>query len=239
MKDAELERIAHDHEGLEKQPGQNYELWLQWFHANVMPQTYLEIGTETGKSLQCANYLCKAIAIDPNPHIVFGHSAFVRLYKNTSDTFFALHDPVKLLGGTIDLAFIDGLHEYEQVLRDFQNVEKYCARNSIVLFHDIHPAVADTARREQKSIYYAGDTWKAFVAIHKYRPDLQMFTIPTYPTGLGVVTNLNPSSTTLENKYETIVEEFRNELFEDHEMVNRVSNDYDVVRSILGLKRHY
>ena len=50
----------------------------------------------------------------PNTHI----------YPVTSDEFFAQEDVGRILGGLpLDLAFIDGLHLFEQVIADFINVE--------------------------------------------------------------------------------------------------------------------
>jgi len=41
----------------------------------------------------------------------------------------------------------------------------------------------------------------------KYRPDLKLFTIPTYPSGLGVATGLNHDSRILQNNFDFICQE--------------------------------
>src|SRR5256885_12302956 len=47
---------------------------------------------------------------------------------------FAEHDLSKELGGRpVDLAFIDGMHLFEFALRDFVNLERYCAPGSTIL----------------------------------------------------------------------------------------------------------
>ena len=54
-------------------------------------------------------------------------SADATIYELTSDEFFARYDLSELLGGPVELAFIDGLHLFEQVLRDFVNLERHSA----------------------------------------------------------------------------------------------------------------
>ena len=50
-------------------------------------------------------------------------SAQYDIVAQTSDDFFA--DPEALGGATIDLAFADGLHWWEQTLRDVANLERH------------------------------------------------------------------------------------------------------------------
>lgn len=42
------------------------------------------------------------------------------------------------LGGSVDFAFIDGLHTNEQIVLDFQGVSRKAAENAVYLFHDVH-----------------------------------------------------------------------------------------------------
>ena len=58
----------------------------------------------------------------------------------TSDEFFAEHDLRELLGGPVELAFIDGLHLFEQVLRDFVNLERCSTAHTVIILHDCLPA---------------------------------------------------------------------------------------------------
>src|SRR4051794_28213103 len=100
------------------------------FLANLLdkrkPRTYLEIGSESGASLALPQ--CASIAIDPHfmlaQDVVQGKPICL-LFQQTSDQFFAERDPSSLLGGPLDIAFIDGLHLFEVALRDFINVERH------------------------------------------------------------------------------------------------------------------
>ncbi|HET6606129.1 MAG TPA: class I SAM-dependent methyltransferase, partial [Rhodopila sp.] len=105
--------------------GIHYIEFLWRLHRQRQVGRYLEIGTQRGVSLGCA--AGRAIAIDP--HFLLDKATWAarpdtHLFEMTSDDFFAAHDPHSVLGGPIDLAFIDGMHLSEFVLRDFINVEQ-------------------------------------------------------------------------------------------------------------------
>lgn len=232
----ELQRQIHDNLTKIRLPGPDYLEWLQWFHQDLQPTTYLEIGVESGQSLQFVKENTKAIGIDPAPRIVHGIPAWSRLYKTTSDEFFATYDPTKIFENRIDFAFIDGLHYYDQVLRDFINIEKHCYQNSIILFHDVYPAIPATATREWTTIYWAGDTWKIMPILQRYRPDLKIVTIPAYPTGLSMITNLDPKSTILEHQFDSIVAEMAQVEYNSYQPINLISNDFDNMQTQLKIR---
>jgi len=214
-------------------PGMQYTAWLQWFHRNLNPRNYLEIGVNTGRSLQYALSGTPCIGIDPSPVLEYKLMDKQQLIETTSDDFFA-NNNVENLFGKIELAFIDGLHHYDQVLKDFINVEKHSDKDTVVLLHDIYPVVPETATREWNTFYWAGDTWKFMHIINKYRPDLTIRTIPTFPTGLGFVNNLDANSTVLEDNFETILAEFNELEYNLDNPINLIANDPEEIIKCLS-----
>ena len=110
--------------------GTHYGEVMENFHRWLEPASYLEIGTLEGYTLGLAR--CASIAIDPVFQI--SHPACIRnkpechLFQTTSDEFFARQDPTMVLGRPVALAFLDGMHLCEFLLRDFINTEKHCRR---------------------------------------------------------------------------------------------------------------
>jgi len=199
--------------------GPMHEDVLGSLHRILKPRTYLEIGIDRGDTLRAAQ--CPTIAIDPAFNIdqsAIGEKPECLLYRMASDRFFDKHDPVALLGDRIDLAFLDGMHLYEFLLRDFINVEKFCRKNSVVVLHDCVPTDLYLARRvrEDESLRpitripggWCGDVWKTVLILRKYRPDLRIESFDSALTGVVIVTNLNPKSRVLSNKYVEAVEAF-------------------------------
>ena len=214
-------------------PGNQYTTWLEWFHKTLQPKNYLEIGVNTGTSLQNASS-SKVVGVDPYPNIEHELSDNTTIFSVGSDTFFKEESVEQLLDGKIELAFVDGLHQFDQVLKDFINIEKHSNKNSVVLFHDIYPVVPETATREWNTYYWAGDTWKFMHIVNKYRPDLTIKTIPTFPTGLGFVTNLDPSSNILKDNYKSIVEEYIYLKYDLQNPVNLVTNNFEDIKKCLN-----
>jgi hypothetical protein len=199
--------------------GPKHDDVLAALHRILQPRTYLEIGIELGNTLAAAH--CPSIAIDPDFRIdqaAIGNKPECLLYRMPSDRFFEKHDPVALLGERIDLAFLDGLHLYEFLLRDFMNVERACRRNSVIVLHDCVPTDLYLARRarEDESLRpitripggWCGDVWKTVLILRKYRPDLRIESFDSALTGVVLVTNLDPKSQVLSEKYVEAVEEF-------------------------------
>ena len=201
--------------------GDHYCTVLRQLHATLEPHTYFEIGTRRGDTLALAK--CAAIAVDPR--FIFDDIEMVRqvvakpslgLYQMSSDAFFAQNNPSALLGAPIDMAFLDGMHRCEFLLRDFINTERHCRRNSIIALHDCLPVEqAITARIEVYNIaahpdrgwWWAGDVWRTALLLKRRRPDLAITSIDLAPTGLVLITNLDPNNSSFCDGYSSHVHE--------------------------------
>ena len=200
--------------------GEPYKLILKRLHDELRPQSYFEIGTDEGLSLELAE--CASIAVDPKFRFIstkpIVNKPLCALYQMSSDEFFAAVDPTIVLKRRIDLAFLDGLHLCEFFLRDFLNTEQFCCPNSVIVIHDCLPldfAMADREWRycvDRQSIphrkyWWTGDVWRCALLLKRHRPDLRITALDSPPTGLVLITNLDPSSTLLRERYASLVEE--------------------------------
>lgn len=171
---------------------------LRDLHDIIQPELYLEIGVRKGKSLALAQK--RAIAIDPDPHpdmTTAGRD--VDFYKCTSDDFFFFHrDAIK---GPVQLAFIDGMHLAEFVLRDFMNVERLMDPNGVIVIDDVLPNHPLQATRERNSQIWTGDVWRFAESLTSLRPDLKLTWLDTDPSGLLVVSKLDPKNQRLWDGY--------------------------------------
>ncbi len=184
-------------------PGPDYRFWLAWFHAHLTPRVYLEIGVERGESLALANAATRSIGVDPHPigDPLQGCKGPARLYRQTSAAFFAaVPADSELEPAGFDLAFIDGDHRFEAVLDDFISAERHAAPGAVLLLHDTLPLSVLTASPERRTGFYSGDGWKIVPCLRALRPDLRIVTVPAAPTGLSIVTRLDPSSTVLQSR---------------------------------------
>lgn len=193
-------------------PGAGYLQVLRWLHEIVKPKLYLEIGVETGLSLRLAGDHTDVVAIEPALQRQFELPRRTRMAEMTSDAFFDPGTSRKYLKGrTIDLAFIDGLHHFDQALRDFMNVEAHSRRETVIAVHDCSPVDAFTSTRERRTSFWTGDTWHLVPCLLEYRPDLRIVTLAAPPSGLALITNLDPDSASLMDHYDRAAAEF-NEL---------------------------
>jgi hypothetical protein len=175
-----------------------YRVRLRQLHQHFRPRTYLEIGVDEGRSLALADPATLAVGVDPELSIEVELGPRTILKAQSSDEFFAGQDVARLFDGMgIDLAFIDGLHLFEQVLRDLANVGRFLSPGGIVVLHDTLPYDRVVARRERTTQKWTGDVWKVVECLRRERPDLSLITIDVPPTGLTLVRGLDPADTTL------------------------------------------
>ena len=207
-------QIDNDPTRMLNHKGRRYGAFLTDVMRMLGTRTYFEIGTRRGMSLAGAN--CRAVAVDPSFLVetnVIGKKPVTMFFQMTSDRFFEDFNLTHLLGGPAEVCFLDGFHINEYLLRDFINTEKHCKRNSLVFLHDCLPwSYMMTDRRQTGGAIkrgWTGDVWKVVPILQKYRPELKIHALDCPPTGLIMITGLDPASTVLESKFFDIIAEFR------------------------------
>lgn len=173
-------------------------------HRAIQPALYLEIGVRHGRSLSLA--LGSAVGVDPKPELTMDLPATTQVISQTSDDFFA-ETAASALPSAPELALIDGLHLFENALRDFMNIERLAAPGAVVVIDDVlplHPAQADRNRRTR---VWTGDVWRLIGVLRRYRPDLSLVLLDTRPTGLLLIGGLQPNNRVLWDQYNPIVRE--------------------------------
>jgi hypothetical protein len=181
--------------------------FLRGLHASYAPRTCLQIGVTDGRDLTGSN--ARIIGVDPGFTVTSQLPGEVALVTSTSDDFFARPNPIEWFAeGVIDLAVIDGLHEFEFALRDFINIERLAGPTSVVVFDDMLPRSAAAAARDRRTRGWAGDVYKVASVFAKYRPELVVVPIDTEPNGMLLVVGLDPANTTLSDHYDDILGEY-------------------------------
>jgi hypothetical protein len=168
---------------------------LRRLHDELQPAGYLEIGVDCGDSLGLSR--ARSVAIDPapkpRPESLLGKPGLV-VYVGTSDDFFREHERETMLrDAPLDLAFIDGLHEFAQVVRDLEHVERWGHPGTVVAIHDVLPRNAWEAARAFHDGFWTGDVWRIVPFLREHRPDLRLWLTQAEPTGMLIVTGLDPT----------------------------------------------
>ena len=157
-------------------------------HRRLRPARYLEIGVNEGHSLALSLPTTRLVGVDPEPRVGNLDHPDWTVVPTTSKDFFAYHDVMGLLGGLVDLAFVDGLHHFEVALADVLAIERYAHPGTVVLVHDVVPIDAPTSTRDRATLVWSGDVWKAVVLLRRYRPNLTITTLDVAPTGMALIT---------------------------------------------------
>jgi hypothetical protein len=190
--------------------GLDYRTFLDALHDQLRFDWYLEIGSQTGRSL--AKSRSPSVAVDPVfriKHDIAGNKPQLHLFQQTSDDFFAAGH-LKALKARPGFSFLDGMHLFEYLLRDFMNTEAAGTTASVIAMHDCCPSGhAMTARTVDHHGPWTGDVWKLIPILQEYRPDLRIQVLDCAPTGLVVVSDLKPKNTVLARSYDTILARYR------------------------------
>lgn len=192
--------------------GINYRKWIANVHASLDINWYLEVGCRRGLTFSSAR--CNTIAVDPEFKLesnVLNLKKQLHLFQVTSDEFFE-SSFMRDCRVKIDIAFLDGMHLMEYLLRDFINTEKNCHAGSVIMMHDCYPSNAGMVTRDLKKLpksgAWTGDVYKLVKILNDYRPDLSVVILDLAPTGLVLVSGLEPSNSYLQRNYNKILNDF-------------------------------
>ncbi|WP_231995897.1 class I SAM-dependent methyltransferase [Mycobacterium sp. 852002-51163_SCH5372311] len=174
-----------------------------------MQRVYLEIGVECGRAFRRI-VADEKIAVDPafmlsarSRRRAEANARATHYFEMTSDAFFASQGSFLEQRG-IDVALIDGLHTYEQVLRDVENTLRYLRDDGVIVLHDCNPSrpsigcpatsYADfRAQNRWWNILWSGDVWKAIVHLRSTRDDL-LIAVLNGDFGVGIIRKGLPES---------------------------------------------
>lgn len=181
---------------------------IQLIIDRIKAKVYLEIGVKKGKVFLNVKAK-KKIAVDPQIKIDVKRKIkflaknlsnfFNKYYEMTSDRFFEENSYLLTKLNGIGVAFIDGLHTYEQSLKDIRNCLKFLKEDGIIVMHDCNPlseAQAHPATSPEHAANscpsnwtgdWSGDVWKTIAFLRSNREDLNIFVLDC-DHGLGIIT---------------------------------------------------
>ena len=204
---------------------------IQQLIDNRKYKTYLEIGVLGGFvffGVKCS----MKIAVDPEfkfnwkgrlgETIRNPYNINAKFFEVTSDQFFEKEARSVFKKRKLDIALIDGMHEFDYVLNDVNNSLHYLSDNGVLLLHDCNPETVEAEvpfnawKERGYSGHWNGDTWKVIPYLRKHRPDLDVF-VADCDHGLGVISkNKRPAVSTNDGR-----EEFREMTYADLEKQRR------------------
>lgn len=166
---------------------------------------YLEIGVWRGFTFRYMS-ADEKIAVDPALKLsartrrqADAKARATHYFEMTSDAFFA-NEAGFLEQRGIDVALIDGLHTYEQTLRDVENTLHHLRDDGVIVLHDCNPANALVGRPARSRadlpwwyFIWSGDVWKVIVHLRSTRDDLRIAVL-NCDFGLGVIRKGFPES---------------------------------------------
>jgi hypothetical protein len=186
---------------------------LQAIARRTQAKTYLEIGVNDGRNFLAIDVRRK-IAVDPVEGISTRRkwdgcrahlwNVFNDYRRMTSDEFFATRSRTIEKRG-LDLAFIDGLHTYDQSLRDVRHCLRHLNDGGVIVLHDCSPPTPAAGHPAQswkhaKSLRlpgwtkaWCGDVWKTIVYLRSTRADLSVFVLDD-DFGIGIITRGVPDN---------------------------------------------
>ena len=143
--------------------------------------SYLEIGCSNN---ECFNHIdiSKKVGVDPKK------GGTLRM---TSDEYFSKYND------KFDIVFVDGLHHYEQIIKDIDNSLAVLNDNGFIIIHDLLPFREAAATKEisKTTSEWNGDVWRISFDLVS-RNDIT-FRLVCSDFGCGIISkkiNLSPRS---------------------------------------------
>lgn len=146
---------------------------------------YLEIGVNKGETFLNVQARFKD-GVDPD--FQFDTMAFatpgIRFFTQTSDQFWISGEP-----GLYDIIFIDGMHTFEQTLRDFIASIRHSHRRTVWIIDDTLPSDVFSSLRDKEHSFrerrqhglgglpWHGDVYKVVLMFHDFFPGFSYRTI--------------------------------------------------------------
>ena len=151
-------------------------------HYDIIPHLIHKLSARSYLEIGCAGDACfssvdvpRKVGVDPDRG---------GTHRMTSDEFFSQNTE------KFDLIFVDGMHKYEQVLKDVDNAFACLEENGIVVMHDVLPsnrysAVANKKDKKKGIVAWNGDVWRtAFDLVQ--RADVSFYIVPCLH-GVGLI----------------------------------------------------
>jgi hypothetical protein len=166
-------------------------------------KNYLEIGVEFGRTLNAVNS-SRVFGVDPSPLFTpEEESERLVMVKAPSDIFFSNLPKNQFF----DFVFLDGLHTYEQTLRDFSNSLEHVSEDSAIVIDDVLPIDEYSASPEMwrsirkrkrlglEGMAWHGDVYKVIFDILEKMPHLHVKIVkdPDFLNGRAIVWGFNSS----------------------------------------------
>jgi len=156
---------------------------------------YLEIGVQTGITYAYVEAKVK-VGVDPMPmlgyNMVFLLNIWGRrnerewyLVPDTSDVFFKDGFKVAEIPKEYEVIFVDGLHEYRQVLRDIRNSMEHLVDGGYILIHDTAPDSAKKASGKAEEGDWNGTVYQAIYDLHI--SGAKYYTVEGMPEGMTIL----------------------------------------------------
>ena len=179
---------------------------LQTLMSQKKLNNYLEIGVFNGHIFFRIRSNFKT-AVDPafqfdrwrklGKTILNPYNIYNNYFEKTSDDFFQQDAPKLFRQKKIEIALIDGMHEYSYALRDIENTLSYASEDVVIVVHDCNPQspeaeVSFTAWKARNfEGIWNGDVWKAILHLRCLRNDVNAFVLDC-DHGLGIITKKKP-----------------------------------------------